>query len=147
MARFLLGATACFLLITGAFLFWQGRAEHSAPFPKAPEPRVATPFTIIAPPTLPRAPESTPRTREQKRFGRADKDDDGRITAAELFDPRKKAFAKLDKNGNNMLSFEEWGVKTVEKFASADKDRSGWLTPVEYAITAPPLPKTKRCAC
>ncbi len=146
MARFLLGALACFLMMTGAFLFWQGQAQSSDAFPAAPEPRVATPFTVVPAP-LPRAPESTPRTREQKRFGRADKDDDGRITADELFDPRRTAFAKLDTNGNGSLSFAEWGVKTVTKFASADKDKSGWLTPGEYATTAPPPPKPRRCAC
>lgn len=145
MARFFAWGAAAFLMLTGAFLLWQGRAQDAG-LPPAPKPRVATPFTVI-PPTLPEAPASTPRTREQKRFGRADKDDDGRITAAELFDPRRKAFAKLDANGNGALSFDEWAVKTVTKFASADKDRSGWLTPAEYATTAPPPPKKPRCVC
>ena len=80
-AIFAWGAAA-FLLLTGAFLLWQGRAQRSEALPPAPQPRVATPFTVI-PPTLPEAPASTPKTREQKRFARADKDDDGRITAAE----------------------------------------------------------------
>ena len=146
MARYFAWATAAFLMLTGAFLLWQGGTENASALPAAPQPRVATPFTVI-PPTLPEAPASTPKTREQKRFGRADKDDDGRITAAELFDPRRKAFAKLDSNGNGTLSFEEWAAKTVTKFASADKDRSGWLTAAEYATTAPPPPKTPRCAC
>ncbi|HVL29695.1 MAG TPA: EF-hand domain-containing protein, partial [Sphingomicrobium sp.] len=93
-------------------------------------------------------PEATPKSREEKRFARADKDDDGRITAAELYEPRRKAFAKLDTNGNGVLSFEEWAVKTIGKFEGADKDRSGWLTPAEYATTAPKPPKKKaRCAC
>jgi hypothetical protein len=38
-------------------------------------------------------------------------------------------------------------VKTLTKFGGADKDRTGWLTPAEYASTAPPPPKRKRCAC
>ena len=146
MARYFAWGAAAFLMLTGAFLLWQGGAQESAALPPAPQPRVATPFTVI-PPTLPEAPASTPKTREQKRFGRADKDDDGRITAAELFDPRRKAFAKLDTNSNGTLSFDEWAVKTVTKFASADKDRSGWLTPAEYATTAPPPPKKPRCGC
>ena len=37
--------------------------------------------------------------------------------------------------------FDEWAAKTIEKFKGADKDRSGWLTPAEYATTAPPPPK------
>lgn len=88
------------------------------------------------------------KSREEKRFARADKDDDGRVTPAELFEPRRKAFAKLDKNGNGSLSFEEWAGRTVDKFASADKDRSGWLTPVEFATNAPKAPKRKAvCSC
>jgi hypothetical protein len=144
MARYFAWATAAFLMLTGAFLLWQGKAQNAS-LPPAPKPRVATPFSVV-PPTL-EAPASTPKTREQKRFGRADKDDDGRITSAELFDPRRKAFAKLDLNGNGTLSFEEWAAKSLTKFASADKDRSGWLSPVEYATTAPPPPKTPRCSC
>jgi len=145
MARFFAWGAAAFLMLTGAFLLWQGRAQDTS-LPPPPKARAATPFTVI-PPTLPDAPASTPRTREQKRFGRADKDDDGRITQAELFDPRRKAFAKLDVNGNGTLSFEEWAAKTLTKFGSADKDHSGWLTPAEYATTAPPPPKTPRCGC
>ena len=79
MARFFAWGAAAFLMLTGAFLLWQGRAQDAG-LPPAPKPRMATPFTVV-PPTLPEAPASTPRTREQKRFGRADKDDDGRITA------------------------------------------------------------------
>jgi hypothetical protein len=145
MARYFAWGAAAFLMLTGAFLLWQGGAENASALPAAPKPRAATPFTVV-PQTL-EAPASTPKTREQKRFGRADKDDDGRITAAELFDPRRKAFAKLDANGNGALDFKEWAAKTVTKFAAADKDRSGWLTPAEYATTAPPPPKKVRCAC
>ncbi len=145
MARFLAGAAACFLLMTGAFLFWQSRAEQAPLLPPAPPAQAATPAMVV--PAVVRAPEATPQSREQKRFSRADKDDNGRIERAELLDPRRKAFAKLDANGNGTLSFEEWAVRTVEKFEGADKDRSGWLTPAEYATTAPPPPKAKRCSC
>ena len=34
-------------------------------------------------------------------------------------------------------------MKTIDKFKGADADRSGWLTPAEYATTAPPPPKHK----
>jgi hypothetical protein len=146
MWRFLAGAAACFLFMTGAFLLWQGRAEEAPSLPAAPPPRTAG-SSLVATPAVLRAPEATPKSREQKRFGRADKDDDGRISRAELLEPRRKAFAKLDSNGNGSLSFEEWAVKTLDKFGDADKDRSGWLTAAEYASTAPPPPKKKRCAC
>ena len=144
MARFLAGAAACFLLLTGAFLFWQSRAEEAPSLPAAPPPRVAA-SGVLTPLGAP--PEATPKSREEKRFSRADKDDNGRIEREELLAPRRKAFAKLDKNGNGSLSFEEWGHTTIDKFTGADKDRSGWLTPAEYATTAPPPPKKKRCSC
>ncbi len=70
----------------------------------------------------------------------------GGSPSAELFEPRRKAFAKLDRDGNGALSFDEWAVKTVDKFASADRDRSGWLTAAEFATTAPKLPNARPCA-
>ena len=146
MLRFLAGAASAFLLLTGAFLFWQGNARETSPLPAAPAPRAASPSMATTPAVF-EAPEATPKSREEKRFSRTDKDKNGRIEGEELFAPRRKAFAKLDANGNGTLSFEEWAVKTVGKFRGADKDRSGWLTPAEYATTAPPPPKKKRCAC
>jgi hypothetical protein len=147
VVRFLAGAAACFLLMTGAFMLWQGRAQESSkPLPEAPPPRTAPP-AMVMPTQVPTAPEATPKSREQKRFGRADKDDDGRITREEMLQPRRKAFAKLDKNGNGSLSFDEWAVKTLDKFGGADRDRSGWLNPAEYATTAPKPAKKKKCAC
>jgi Ca2+-binding EF-hand superfamily protein len=102
---------------------------------------------MIGQPVPLEAPEASPKSREQKRFSRADKDKNGRIEREELLGPRRKAFAKLDKNGNGTLAFEEWAVTTIDKFKGADKDRSGWLTPAEYATTAPPPPKHKKCSC
>lgn len=146
MARFFAGAAAAFLLLTGAFLFWQSRAEQNPALPDAPPPRTGTPLVVTQPVKL-QAPEATPKSREERRFSRADKDKNGRIESEELLAPRRKAFAKLDRNGNGTLSFEEWAVKSIDKFRGADRDRSGWLTPVEYATTAPPPPKPRRCAC
>ena len=144
MARYLAALTSCLLLIIGAVLLWQGRVDKAEALPMPPPPSNASSL----PGSLPEPPEATQKSREQKRFARGDKDDDGRITAAELFAPRRKAFAKLDSNGNGSLSFEEWADKTIDKFQGADKDRSGWLTPAEYATTAPPPPKKKaRCSC
>ena len=146
MARFLAGAAACFLLLTGAFLFWQSQAAETSMLPKAPPARMAGP-ALVAQNSLPTPPEATPKSREEKRFFRADKDRNGRIEREELLASRRKAFAKLDKNGNGALSFDEWALKTIDKFAGADKDRSGWLNSGEYATTAPPPPKKKRCSC
>ena len=146
MARFLAGAAACFLLLTGAFLFWQSRAAQAPLLPEAPPARTATP-SLIASSALPEPPEATPKSREEKRFLRADKDKNGRIEREELLAARRKAFAKLDTNGNGSLSFDEWAVKTIDKFDGADKDRTGWLGAAEYASTAPPPSKKKRCSC
>jgi len=44
MYRFLAGAAACFLLLTGAFLIWQSRAQQGPGLPAAPEPRSACPL-------------------------------------------------------------------------------------------------------
>ena len=93
------------------------------------------------------APEASQKSREERRFSRADKDKNGRIEFEELLTPRRKGFAKLDSNGNGALSFEEWAVKSIDKFRGADRDQSGWLTAPEYATTAPPPPKKTRCAC
>ena len=145
MARFLAGAAACFLLLTGAFLFWQSRAAENPTLPEAPAPRAASPSLFSA--ARLEAPEASPKSREEKRFSRADKDKDGKIESEEILGPRRKAFAKLDANGNGALSFDEWAAKTIGKFDGADSDRNGWLTAAEYATTAPPPPKKQRCSC
>ena len=144
MARFLAGAAACFLLLTGAFLLWQSSAQQGPGLPAAPQARLASPSMTRA--SL-QAPEASPKSREERRFSRADKNKDGKIEAEEIFASRRKAFAKLDANGNGALSFEEWAAKTIEKFKGADTDRTGWLTAAEYATTAPPPPKHPRCSC
>ncbi|HVM22606.1 MAG TPA: histidine kinase [Sphingomicrobium sp.] len=146
MLRFLAGVAACFLLMTGAFLIWQSRAERAPALPPAPAPR-AIAASAAEEDAVFRAPEATPKSREEKRFSRADKNKNGRIEMEELLAPRRKAFAKLDTNGNGVLSFDEWAVKTISKFKGADRDRNGWLTRAEYATTAPPPPKKKSCNC
>ena len=143
MLRFFAGAAACFLLLSGAFFIWQSQAAEPSGLPDAPAPRN---FSLAAAQPL-QAPEASPKSREERRFSRADKDKDGKIEAEELLGPRRKAFAKLDTNANGTLSFEEWAHTTIDKFAGADKDRNRFLTPAEYATTAPPPPKHKTCSC
>ena len=146
MLRFFAGAASAFLLLTGVFLIWQSRAERGPGLPSAPPARTASLFAAAAPLE---APEASPKSREERRFSRADKNKDGKIEPNELLDSRKKAFAKLDSNGNGALSFEEWAVKTIGKFQGADKDRNGVLTAAEYATTAPPPPPkhAAKCSC
>ena len=147
MTRFLAGLLSCFLVMTGAFLVWQSRAEQPQ-LPRAPEPRLAAlsePATRLAP--IPQAPSADPKSKEEKRFDRADKNKDGRITLAELIEPRRKPFAKLDLDRDGRLSFEEWAVRTINKFKAADGDGNAALTRAEYASTAP-KPKAKpACGC
>jgi hypothetical protein len=145
MARFIAGAAACFLLLTGAFLLWQGRAQGPA-IPSAPAPRRAAAAQMPLSP-LPAAPVADAKSKEEKRFARADQDENGRITLAELAEPRRKAFAKLDLNSDGKLSFEEWAVRTIDKFEGADADKSKWLTPAEYATTAPKRKPKLACSC
>lgn len=152
MGRFLSGVAATLLLVAAGLFFWQGRAQDTLVIPPAPPPRLAAiaPELASAPlrqTRLSTPPAATPKTREEKRFGRADKDDDGRITRAELLAPRQKAFAKLDKNGDGRLAFEEWAVKTVGKFDGADDDGDGALTATEYASTAPKARTKTACRC
>ena len=145
MVRFLAGAAACFLMMTAAFLIWQGRAEKRSDLPPAPRMAINQGTANAA---IPPAPEADPKSKEEKRFDRADKNEDGKITLAELVEPRRKPFAKLDVNNDGRLSFEEWAVKTIDKFETADADRNAALTRAEYATTAPkPKPKRPMCDC
>ena len=144
MLRWIAGIAAILLVISGGVLALRGRAEEPS-LPAAPEPRLAAAVPLSP---IPNAPEADPKSKEEKRFARADKDENGRITLAELVEPRRKAFAKLDVNSDGMLSFEEWAVRTIGKFQGADADGSKWLTLAEYATTAPkPRPRKAACAC
>jgi hypothetical protein len=146
MRGFFAGAAAMLLLVAAGFFFWKSRAQTEELIPPAPAPRSAFVAPLKMTP-LETPPEASPKSREEKRFARADKDDDGRITRAEMLEPRRKAFAKLDVNGNGNLSFEEWTVKTAEKFGGADADRDGALTPQEYETTKPKARPKPKCKC
>lgn len=149
MTRLIAGSVAAVLLTSGAVLFFTGKAAGPS-LPSAPPAGVAAPLVAAATPSFgTRSPLlASPKSREEKRFSRADKDEDGRVTATEMLEPRRKAFARLDTDGNGSLSFDEWAVKTEGKFASADADHNGWLNPAEYAATAPKAPKHKAvCSC
>ena len=146
MLRFFAGVAACFLFMTGAFLLWQSRAEQGPGLPPAPRPQAYSASMLASNSPL-RAPEASPKNREERRFSRADKNKDGKIESEELLGARRKAFAKLDSNGNGALSFEEWASKTIDKFQGADINHDGVLTAAEYATTAPPPPKHPSCSC
>lgn len=146
MWRYLAGGVAALLMAgAGVFLFQSRATPDPLPTPPARVAQTgAEPGAEVA--EVPQAPD---RTREEKRFDRNDKDKNGLVSLAELQQPRRKAFAKLDSNGDGKLSFEEWAVRTSTRFAAADKDKSGTLTRAEFATTAPKRkPKTApRCDC
>jgi hypothetical protein len=145
LLRFLAGAAACFLLMTGAFLIWQSRAEQGPGFPAAPTARAAS-ASLFGGETL-QAPEADARTREEKRFSRYDKNKDGKVEADEYLAARRRNFDKLDIDHNGALSFQEYAVKGIEKFGAAG-GRKGWLSPAEFVATAPPPAKHKTgCSC
>lgn len=157
MGRFLAGSVSALLLVAAGLFWWQSEVD------RAGQPLIARggvkaqtltlpdegdPQARGAP--LPTVPEAAPRTREQKRFDRYDRNRDGIITREEMMASRVAAFRKLDKDGNNLLSFEEWAVSTSDRFAKADEDGDGRLTLTEFATTAPKPTapgKTAKCAC
>ncbi|HSX53923.1 MAG TPA: histidine kinase [Sphingomonas sp.] len=144
MWRYFVGGIAALLMAgAGVFLF-QSRAT---PEPVPPAPRAAQSEAAGEPAPLAEVPRAPDRSREEKRFDRSDKDRNGAVTLAELQQPRRKAFAKLDGNGDGKLSFEEWTVRTSTRFAEADKDKSGGLTRAEFATTAPKRRTTARPQC
>ena len=145
MARWLAGIAAVLLLITGGVLAFRGDGKAPS-LPAAPRPRLAS-ATAVPLSAIPNPPEADPKSKEQRRFERSDKNEDGRISLAELTEPRRKAFAKLDSNSDGRLSFEEWAARTIDKFEGADADSSRWLTPAEFASTAPKTRKKPACSC
>lgn len=131
MWRFLAAVVCACLLAGGGVLIWQGMARS----PAGAAPAAALPLAKDEPAPLAMPPQATEATREQKRFNRYDHDRSGTISSEEYLAARRKAFAKLDINGDGRLDFDEWAIKARTKFSSADGDHSGILTPAEFVTT------------
>jgi hypothetical protein len=153
MGRFIAGSISALLLAAAGLFWWQGRASREA---VAVTARAEPPAIVND--DLPEGdenatgealplPTATARTREEKRFDRYDRDRDGIIGRNEMLASRVKDFRKLDKDGNNLLSFEEWAVRTIDKFDGADANHDGKLTRAEFATTAPPPKPPAKCKC
>ncbi len=152
MRRALALGLALVALIAAGFLWTRDRpvAQALPSPPPAPateaEPEAGevaeAPTPLIAPHR-----ELTPAEREARRFGRYDKDRDGRISRDEFLNLRKKAFAKLDLNGDGKLSFDEYAVKSRDKFAAADANHDGALVSGEFATTARKVKPKVACVC
>jgi len=134
MWRYLAGGAAALALAGAGTLLLGGRAPSGAEAALPPMPAATLAAETQEGPGDP--PEASPRSREQKRFDRYDKDRDGGITREEYLQSRRKAYAKLDRDGDGRLSFDEWSVKTINKFARADRDHSGRMDAAEFATTA-----------
>lgn len=131
MWRFAAGVCAALLLMTAGAVLWQSLAQADAPLTPPPSPNIAGLSAVdIAPPL-----EATERTREERRFGRYDRDRNGAVSREEYLLSRRKNYARLDANGDGVLSFEEYATKTTAKFAAADRDKTGSLTPNEFLAT------------
>ena len=153
MNRLILGAVSALVLVGVGIFWWQGRAvvEEGAP-PPLPEPMQtsaedALPEADVSGLAGPAPPEATELTREQRRFFRYDRNRDLKITRREMLSSRTDAFRKLDKDGNNLLTFEEWAVATAKRFDGADANGDRELTQAEFATTAPKRNPKKRCSC
>ena len=155
MRKWFAAGGAVLLAIVGIVLWRGDRARADAPVPVRAFADLTAPPTDV-PAAAPRrryavravapdAPDIDPRTREEARFARYDKDRDGAITKDEFLATRKKAFAKLDKNGDGKLDLEEYAARTEAKFEAADVDRRGKLTPAEFATTA--VKRKAKAAC
>src|SRR4051812_326940 len=100
MVRYLAGVASALLLVTAGFLIWNGRAERQSLIPPAPPVRVTSAprggegggETAKGPPSAPEKP------REERRSARYDNTQEGIITRAEMINPRRKPFQKLDTN-------------------------------------------------
>lgn len=153
MNRTVLGAFAALFLAAAGMFWWQGRA--------AVDPGRLPPAALAGPGggelALPTAsgrglkgaalPEATEATREQRRFDRLDRNRDGRITRTEMLTPRVAAFRKLDADGNNLLTFEEWAVRGSNRFKGADANGDGQLDRAEFATTKPKPRVKPACNC
>ena len=65
-----------------------------------------------------------------------------------MLSTRTADFRKLDKDGNNLLTFEEWAVATADRFDKADTNGDRELSQVEFATTAPKRTARKpACRC
>ncbi|MBV7267029.1 EF-hand domain-containing protein [Erythrobacter ani] len=143
------------LIFAGVGLFWwQGTAKVEANAPPPPIAEELGPSPEILPITDPgkmegpSPPEASELTREEKRFFRYDRNRDRKITRNEMLSSRSDGFRKLDTDGNNLLTFEEWAVTTVTRFDEMDTDGDAELSQGEFAASAPkPKPKRPGCRC
>ena len=147
MLRYLTGAGSATLLLLAGFFIWKAVANgNETPVPGAP---AAAPTEAEAPLVPGQPPSADARTREQRRFDRADRDNNGNVTLEEMTYQRRRNYQRLDTDHNGQLSFDEWASATLRKFAQADTNNDRALSRAEFATTAPRPRRTAaaRCDC
>ena len=154
MNRIVLGAVSALLLAAAGLFWWQGKASIEAAAPPPPPIKAERPDDLLEIPDedgegmrgddLPQVDEAT---REERRFNRIDRNRDNLVSRAEALQPRVAAFRKLDKDGNNMLIFEEWAVDSSNSCRKADAEGTRNLTRTEFATTKPKAPVKPGCKC
>ncbi len=155
MRRFLLGGGVALLAASVGLWFWQGQAQTEIPIPPPPPPEAPMPLSLPEPgpnapkygPKPPTPPEAPKSSREEQRFNRYDRNRDDIISRLEMMSSRTKDFKKLDKDGNNLLTFEEWARATGERFAKADGNRDKLLNRTEFLVTKPKRSPKPACRC
>lgn len=153
MNRTVLGALAALMLVAAGVFWWQGRAavETGAPPPDPGASDTADPETLpfadASGMTGPEPPVASEASRERRRFARYDRNYDGLVSRNELMSTRTLDFRRLDSDGNNLLTFEEWAVATGNRFRAADRDGNLFLTPEEFATTKPKPAAKQKCRC
>ena len=154
MNRMLVGALGALLMVASGLFWWQGRAAGTPPaapshpaLASAPAADEELPDSDAGDAVGPGLPQASEQSREAKRFDRVDKNRDGKITRTEMLSPRVKDFRKLDVDGNNLLTFDEWSVATDNRFKGADKNGDGGLSREEFATTKQKKAKNPVCKC
>lgn len=151
MNRTVLGAFAALLLVATGLFWWQGRAAldigDAPPADAGPPVEEGLPDATGQGLSGAMPPAASEVTKEQRRFDRLDRNRDGRITRVEMLTPRVAAFRKLDVDGNNLLSFEEWAVRTSNRFKGADGNGDGNLDRAEFVRTKPKVKARPNCDC
>ncbi len=154
MQRIVLGAVAALLLVSAGLFWWQGRAaSERGSLPAGSQLADLTPGDAELPTASGSGlrgnapPEASEITREERRFHHVDRNSDGRITPNEMLAPRVAAFRKLDVDGNNLLSFDEWSVKTSNRFKAADANGDRILDRREFTATRAKPAAHPDCRC
>ena len=155
MKKFAAGAAGMMLMLTAGLFIWIGAEGQDMPIPAAPpipEPAEAESLPVVeldpdlVGPAPPVPPSAYKASREERRFNRYDRNRDEIVTRLEMMSSRTDSFKKLDTDGNNYLSFEEWAISTSERFAGADANGNGQLTRTEFRSTRPKR-SPPRCKC